>query len=91
MNKSYDIYIYTYTLDFILFQKNVNLLHGAAKWSSRICMYPRGCTMRGRNLIYSTIGSEFPWSTKALCMWFQETEHCAACCKAILEEATKVG
>eukprot|EP00435_Cladocopium_sp_Y103_P048720 s474_g14.t1 len=24
----------------------------------------------------------------ALCMWFQETEHCAACCKAILEEAT---
>ena len=22
-------------------------------------------------------------------MWFQETEHCAACCQAILEEATR--
>ena len=23
-------------------------------------------------------------------MWFQETEHCATCCKAILEEAIGV-
>ena len=28
---------------------------------------------------------------KALCMWFQETEHCTACCQALIEEARENG
>lgn len=66
------------------------LLRGSAIARSPAARMIPGVVWKTPESIARTVMLCFPEGS-ALCMWFQETEHCAACCKAILEEALASG
>lgn len=66
------------------------LLRGSAIARSPAARMIPGVVWKTPESVARTVMLCFPEGS-ALCMWFQETEHCAACCKAILEEALASG
>lgn len=66
------------------------LLRGSAIASSPAARMIPGVVWKTPESVARTVMLCFPEGS-ALCMWFQETEHCDACCKAILEEALAQG
>lgn len=66
------------------------LLRGSAIARSPAARMIPGVVWKTPESVARTLMLCFPEGS-ALCMWFQETEHCAACCKAILEEALASG
>ena len=66
------------------------LLRGSAIARSPAARMIPGVVWKTPESVARTVMLCFPEGS-VLCMWFQETEHCAACCQAILEEAVSCG